>query len=81
MDFSFVMEGAKMTGNISPEAIDSIIKMLRIALGGITLAALFLSIIVGILMIIASWKVFEKAKLPGRGIFIPIYNIVLFFKL
>jgi hypothetical protein len=35
---------------------------------------------ISILMIIANWKIFEKASQPGWGIFIPIYNIYLFFK-
>ena len=34
-----------------------------------------------VLMIISRWKVFTKAKLPGRGILIPVYNRVLMFKL
>jgi hypothetical protein len=32
-------------------------------------------------MIISRWKLFEKAGLPGWGIFIPFYNIYLMFEL
>jgi hypothetical protein len=31
-------------------------------------------------MIISNWKILEKAGQPGWGIFIPIYNIYLMFK-
>ncbi len=36
--------------------------------------------VISILMIISNWKIFEKAGQPGWGIFIPIYNIYLMFK-
>lgn len=32
-------------------------------------------------MLISQRKIFKKAGLPGRGILIPVYNIVLMFKL
>lgn len=33
-------------------------------------------------VIIASgWKIFTKAKLPGWGTLVPIYNVYLWFKL
>lgn len=32
-------------------------------------------------MITSGWKVFTKAKLPGWGILVPIYNVYLQFKL
>lgn len=32
-------------------------------------------------MIASGWKVFTKAKLPGWGILVPIYNVYLQFKL
>lgn len=32
-------------------------------------------------MLISRRKIFKKAGLPGRGILIPVYNIVLMFKL
>ena len=35
---------------------------------------------ISVLMIISNWKIFEKAGQPGWGIFIPIYNIYLMFK-
>lgn len=32
-------------------------------------------------MLVSSWRIFEKAKLPGWGVLIPIYNVYLVFKL
>lgn len=34
-----------------------------------------------VFMIISRWRVFKKAGLPGWGILIPVYNLVLMFKL
>lgn len=34
-----------------------------------------------ILMLVAHWRLFEKAKLPGWGILIPFYNLYLLLKL
>ena len=38
-------------------------------------------IIVGLVVIIGMWKVFEKAGQPGWGALIPIYNIYLLLKI
>lgn len=40
-----------------------------------------LGLAISILMLIAHWKVLEKAKLPGWGILIPFYNLYLLLKL
>lgn len=34
-----------------------------------------------VLQTIGGWITFEKAKLPGRGFLIPVYNVYLLFKL
>ena len=34
-----------------------------------------------LLMLVSWWRIFQKAKLPGRGAIIPFYNIYLIFKL
>jgi hypothetical protein len=34
-----------------------------------------------LLLIIGSWRLFEKAGQPGWGIFIPIYNVYLVLKI
>ena len=36
---------------------------------------------VGVFMIISRWRIFKKAGIPGWGILIPVYNIVLILKL
>ncbi len=81
MDFSLMVEWTAMTGSITPEALDSISNLLGVAIGGAALSAILISILAGIFMIIVSWRVFEKAKLSGRWVLIPVYNIVLFFQL
>lgn len=43
------------------------------------MVALWLAFIVA--MIASGWKIFTKAKLPGWGILVPIYNVYLQFKL
>lgn len=45
--------------------------------GGGTLVTLFY-LAVCVLMIVASWKVFEKAGQPGWASLIPFYNIYIF---
>ena len=34
-----------------------------------------------LLMLVSWWRIFQKAKLPGRGAIIPFYNIYLNLKL
>ena len=46
---------------------------------GIVIVFLYIAIIV--LMVVALWKVFEKANQPGWGAIIPIYNIILLLKI
>ena len=42
------------------------------------LSIMYLAFIV--LMIVAMWKVFEKANQPGWGAIIPVYNVILLLK-
>lgn len=46
---------------------------------GLGMLAFWLAFIV--VMIASGWKIFTKAKLPGWGILVPIYNVYLQFKL
>jgi len=39
--------------------------------------AVVAGIVVGVVMIIAGWKVFQKAGKPGWAIIIPIYNVIV----
>ena len=41
----------------------------------------FVAIVIGVLEIIALWKMFEKAGADGWKSIIPIYNVVVFFKI
>jgi len=85
MNFAFEMSGAVASGNISPEAIGqfghTFGSVLWIFLGGMSVVGTIIAIAVAVFMIISRWRVFEKAGLPGRGIFIPFYNWYLMFKL
>ncbi|GHV22910.1 hypothetical protein FACS189428_5670 [Clostridia bacterium] len=40
-----------------------------------------IGVALGVLQIVALWFILEKAKLPGWGAIIPVYNIYLLFKL
>ena len=46
---------------------------------GIVFVALI--VICCVLIIIAMWKIFEKANLPGYYAVIPVYNVYVLFKL
>jgi len=88
MNYAFEVSGAIATGNISPEAIkafgDSFGNMggvLAIILGGMSVIGTIIMTAIAVFMIISRWRVFEKAGLPGRGIFIPFYNRYLMFEL
>lgn len=49
--------------------------------GGVLGTVLTLSIIMGVLLIIAGWKIFEKAGEKGWKILIPIYDLYILFKI
>ena len=38
-----------------------------------------ISMIIGIIMIIANWKIFSKAGKPGWAVLVPIYNLYTWF--
>lgn len=50
-------------------------------LGGFLGTLLTLSIIVAVLLIIAGWKIFEKAGEKGWKILIPFYDVYILFKI
>lgn len=41
----------------------------------------FVSLLIGILLIVSMWKLFEKADYPGWGAIIPIYNFYILVKI
>ncbi len=50
-------------------------------LAGIGLGFFIFIFAISIFMIIARWKVYEKAGQPGWGVLVPIYNIILLFRI
>lgn len=50
-------------------------------LGGIIAAFAVIGLVLGILLLIAGWRVFEKAGEKGWKILIPVYNVYIFFKI
>ncbi len=77
MDYFLETSDLMFTGSVSNE-------MALAAVGGIFSFMMIWSVFsfaVWVFMIISSWRVFEKAWLPGWGILIPIYNIYPMFKL
>lgn len=50
-------------------------------LGGFFATAIFTALILGIIEIIALWKIFTKAGEKGWKSLIPIYNLYIFFKI
>ena len=49
--------------------------------GGLLGTVLTVSLIIGVLLIIAGWKIFEKAGEKGWKILIPIYDLYILFKI
>ena len=49
--------------------------------GGLFGTVLTVSLIMGVLLIIAGWKIFEKAGEKGWKILIPIYDVYILFKI
>lgn len=45
------------------------------------MAMVFGALVVSVVILIAGWKVFTKAKKPGWAIFIPLYNIYTLLKI
>ncbi|HOG15544.1 MAG TPA: DUF5684 domain-containing protein [Candidatus Absconditabacterales bacterium] len=77
MDYIWETSDVLLTGSISNEL------GLAALAGSVAVLGIFFVIfgLISIFMIISMRKVLEKANLPGWGIFIPIYNIYLMFKL
>lgn len=51
------------------------------AAAGIMRTVGIVSLIVGILMIVAMWKIYVKAGKPGWASIIPIYNIIVYLEI
>ena len=81
MNFSFELSWALITGSVDQSAMAGISTALWAVFGWLVMIRTVIAFGVMALMIVSRWKVFKKAWLPGRGIFVPFYNIYLMFKL
>lgn len=77
MDYAWETSNLLLTGSVSNE-----LGFAALAWSVAVFGTLFVIFgLISIFMIISMRKVLEKANLPGWGIFIPVYNIYLMFKL
>lgn len=81
MNFAFELQWAAFTGNINPEAMMWMSTILWAVFGWLVMVRMVVFLALAALMFVSRWKVFTKAGLPGRGIFIPFYNRYLMFEL
>lgn len=51
------------------------------AIAGMAMGIFFIAICIGVLTIIANWRLFNKAGQAGWKSIIPIYNLVILFKI
>ena len=77
MNFSFELEWAALTGNMSPEAMMWLSSVFGAFVGWLAIVRTVIFLGLAILMFISGWKVFKKAGLPGWAIFVPIYNMIV----
>ena len=71
-----------ITYNINIDGLDSLTtEATTAALGGILGFLLAAGTAIGILLIIAGWRIFEKAGEKGWKILIPIYDVYILFKI
>lgn len=48
---------------------------------GVSIVALLVGLVLTVFMIVAMWKVYEKAGEPGWASIIPIYNLIVLLKI
>lgn len=63
------------------EELEAVGTLLVGAVGGVMIVASIIVLIMGIIMIIANWKIFTKAGKEGWECLIPIYSTVVLFKI
>ncbi len=81
MNFSFELEGAAMTGNITPDMMNSMAGAFGLFFWWLAMVRMIVCLAIMVFMIISRRRIFKKAGLPGRWSLIPVYNRVLMFKL
>ncbi len=66
------------------QAFDSLSDSLNDSIGffsGIVVVFMLLGLAISIFMIVCMWRLFSKANQPGWASIIPIYNMIVFFKI
>ncbi len=81
MNFSFDLQWASMTWSVSPDAMMWISTIFWAIFGWLAMIFMIIYLAIVVLMVISRWKTFTKAWLPGWGIFVPLYNVILMFQL
>lgn len=75
-DYSYLTTSADMS-DASYAALGGLVGG---ALAGVMMTVSLISLVIGILTLIANWKLFNKAGQAGWKCLIPIYNVVILFK-
>ena len=73
MDYYVISPNPSSIGELTPNQAAFV--------GGLFGTMLSISLIIGVLLIIAGWKIFEKAGEKGWKILIPIYDVYILFKI
>lgn len=50
------------------------------AAGGIAIGWVLFNIVIGLIVLVAAWRIFTKAGQPGWAVLVPIYNAIVFLK-
>ena len=86
-DYSYVTPGYTNPYSTMPidtipaEELEAVGTVVAGAVAGVAIVVLAISFIIGIISIIANWKIFTKAGEKGWKCLIPIYNTVVLFKI
>lgn len=81
-DYSYLSSDyATMYATSSAEEYAALGGLMAGTLAGVGIVMMVLSLVVGVLTIIANWKLFTKAGQAGWKCLIPIYNTVVLFKI
>lgn len=75
-DYSYLTTSADMS-DASYAALGGLVGG---AFAGVMMTVSLISLVIGILTLIANWKLFNKAGQAGWKCLIPIYNVVILFK-
>lgn len=72
MDFALEASGVLFTWNIDPVTAQVMAWTFWAIFGGLAIVWTIIWLAIAVFMIIASWKMFEKAWKPGRGTLLSI---------